>query len=64
MLYTYGVKGIKDDRVYLYNMPELEAVTCVKELNRLFGAGTFKVAHISTKNCPIRDTGITRTVIV
>lgn len=55
MLYTYGVKGVTDDRVYLYNLLEQEALRIVLELNREFGHKTFKLAHISTRNCPIRD---------
>lgn len=55
MLYTFGIKGVTDDRVYLYNMPELEAVRICAAMNLKFGAGSFKVAHISTRNCPVWD---------
>ena len=47
--YTWGVKGVGDDRVYLYNLSEHEA-------RRIASADSqFKATMISTKNCPLRD---------
>ena len=47
--YTYGIKGLRDHRVYLYNLTEHEARAIEARDDQ------FIVSYISTRNCPLRD---------
>ena len=49
MHYTWGIKGVGDDRVYLYNLSEHEARAIAARDTQ------FMATLISTRNCPRRD---------
>jgi len=49
MRYTWGIKGVPNDKVYLYNLTEHEARAIEAQDPQ------FKATMISTRNCKIRD---------